>query len=171
MFYTNMIWLWFIIIIPLKHLTIKYFLHTKKGPQNKKKLDTKKSGKTCMKTTSENIYSVFEGWITLHNKTYKNEFVRALDGKSFMPWKIPSFRRFFFFFWVSNAFSDTLTSVLTLVKMALSGVPIVDLERHSWVPQQEPLTRVPWSSPIHNILFMCFLLAHCDQLSVLVYHH
>jgi hypothetical protein len=40
--------------------------------------------KHAMKTTSENIYSVFEGWITLHNRTYKNEFVRALDGKSFM---------------------------------------------------------------------------------------
>jgi hypothetical protein len=63
---------------------LKYFLHTKRAPKQKK-LDTKKSGKTCMKTTSENIYSVFEPWISLHNRTYKNEFVRALDGKSFMP--------------------------------------------------------------------------------------
>jgi hypothetical protein len=53
----------------------------------------------------------------------------------------------FFSFWVSNAFSNTLTSVLTLVKMALSGVPIVDLERHSWVPQQETLTRVRCAFP------------------------
>jgi len=68
-----------------KTFNYKIFSSHKKGPQNKKKLDTKKSGKTCMKTTSENIYSVFEGWITLHNRTYKNEFVRALDGKSFMP--------------------------------------------------------------------------------------
>jgi hypothetical protein len=55
---------------------------------------------------------------------------------------------FFLFFWgVSNAFSNTLTSVLTLVKVALSGVTIVDLELHRWVPQHEPLTRVPCAFP------------------------
>jgi hypothetical protein len=33
-------------IFPLKHLTIKDFLHTKRASKQKK-LDTKKSGKTC----------------------------------------------------------------------------------------------------------------------------
>ncbi len=64
---------------------MKKKFNTPKGPQNKEKLTQKNLVKHVMKTTSENIYSVFEGWITLHNRTYKNKFVRALDGKSFMP--------------------------------------------------------------------------------------
>ncbi len=67
---------------------------------------------------------------------------------------------------VINSVSNTLTSVLTLVKVPLSGFRLVNLERHPWVPQQEPLTRVLCAFPIHNILLVCFLLAHCDQISV-----
>jgi hypothetical protein len=68
-----------------KTFNYKKISFTPKGPQNKKKLTQKNLVKHVMKTTLKNIYSVFEGWITLHNRTYKNEFVRALDGKSFMP--------------------------------------------------------------------------------------
>jgi hypothetical protein len=68
-----------------KTFNYKKFPSHQKGPNNKKKSTQKNLLKHVMKTTSENISSVFEGWITLHNRTYKNEFVRALDGKSFMP--------------------------------------------------------------------------------------
>jgi hypothetical protein len=33
------------------------------------------------RTTSEKLYSVFEGWITLHNRTYRDEFVKSLGWK------------------------------------------------------------------------------------------
>jgi hypothetical protein len=68
-----------------KTFNYKKFPSHQKGPKTKKKLTQKNLVKHVMKTTLENIYSVFEGWISLHNRTYKNEFVRALDGKFFMP--------------------------------------------------------------------------------------
>jgi hypothetical protein len=34
-----------------------------------------------MRMSSEKLYSVLEGWITLHNRTYRDEFVKSLGWK------------------------------------------------------------------------------------------
>jgi hypothetical protein len=80
---------------------------------------------------------------------------KALDGKLFHAMKDPSCRHFD---GVLNSVSNTLTSVLTLVKVPLSGVLLVNLELHPWVPQQVPLTRVlcafPYTEYTISVLFI-----------------
>ncbi len=60
-------------------LTISVFF-TPKGPQNKK-LSQNIAVEHVMRMSSEKLYSVLEGWITLHNRTYRDEFVKSLGWK------------------------------------------------------------------------------------------
>jgi hypothetical protein len=58
----------------------KFFPSHQKGPQNKK-LSQNIMVEPVRRTTSEKLYSVFEGWITLHKRTYRDEFVKSLGWK------------------------------------------------------------------------------------------
>jgi hypothetical protein len=64
-------------------LTISFFLHTKRAPKPKK-LSQNIVVEHVMRTTSEKLYSVFQGWITSHNRTYREEFGKSLG------WKVDS---------------------------------------------------------------------------------
>jgi hypothetical protein len=70
--------------------------------------------------------------------------VKSLGWEMFYAMKDPLLQAFLL---VINSVSITLTSVVTIVMVPLSGVSIVDLELHPRVPQQEPLTRVPCAFP------------------------
>jgi hypothetical protein len=60
------------------------------------------------RTASEKLYSVFEGWITSHNRTYRYEFVKSLG------WKVVSCDE-------RSLAAGIFVGLLTLFQMHLPG--------------------------------------------------
>ncbi len=151
-----------------KYFQLEVFSFTPKGPQNKK-LWQNIAVEHATRTTAEKLYSVLEGWITLHNRTYRDEFVKSLG------WKVVSCNERSLaagiFMGLLSLFQTHLPQFLPWWRCLCQGFLLWTLSstlgchnRNPW-----PVRFVP--SPIHNILLVCFLLAHCDQIIVRIYHH
>ncbi len=122
------------------------------------------------RTTSEELYSVFEGCITLHNSTYRDEFVKCLG------WKVVSCHERSLaagIFWgLLTLFQTHLPQFLPCWRcLCQQGFLLRTLSSTLGSHNRNPWPGCFVPSPIQNILLVCFLLAHCYQISVMVYHN
>jgi hypothetical protein len=171
------LWFGFIIVFPcIRYVKSENLVNAMTNTFNYKFLPSHQKGpktKKCHKTLWKNM------WGGQPEKSFivylKGALLYIIGFVKSLGWKVVSCHERWLavgiFMWLLTLFQTHLPQFLPWWRCACQGLLLWTLSSNLGWHNRNPWPACFVPSPIHNILLVCFLLAHCDQITVRVYHN